>query len=302
MVCLPLASRKRKVASLPPASHGRSVAAMTNILDWPGVTGKSWADEWQRTDRSFAPLTARLLERIADEPGNAVLDIGCGAGELALAVAAARPAAKVLGLDISDELVEAACARSRQSNASFALDDAAQWTSPWLTPDLLVSRHGVMFFADPPAAFAHLARVSAPRARLVFSCFRGAALNGWATAIAGLLPPPAEPPDPFAPGPFAFADPARVEAVLDGSWQDIAFEPVDFAYVAGAGEDPVSDALAFFSRIGPFAAAMRELPETQRPALRARIVAAIEDHCSAGQVVFPAAAWIVSATSRVQTG
>lgn len=275
---------------------------MTNTLDWQGQTGTSWADEWRRTDRSFAPLTERLLERIADYSGKAVLDIGCGAGELALEIAAARPTAKVLGLDISSQLVAAAQARSPCANARFALGDAASWTDPSFAPDLLVSRHGVMFFGDPPAAFAHLAQVSAPGARMVFSCFRAPALNGWASEIARLLsgvqgaPGPG---DPHAPGPFAFADPEHVEEVLSAGWQEVGFEPVDFAYVAGEGDDPVADAMAFFHRIGPFAALMREVSGQTQAKLGEALRAMLADHIEGGRVEFPAAAWIVSARSRV---
>lgn len=272
---------------------------MTNLMDWQGVTGQSWADEWRGTDRSFAPLTVRLLERIAAEPGERVLDIGCGAGELSLAVAAARPEAQVLGLDISPELVRAAQARSDQANAGFALGDAACWSDPGFVPDLLVSRHGVMFFADPPGAFAHLAEISAPGAKLVFSCFRSPALNSWATAVGRLLPGSGSAPaDPHAPGPFAFADPEHVRGVISGGWTDIVFEEVDFPYVAGEGEDAVADAAAFFSRIGPFAAAMRGLPEAERPGLREAVRGVIEQHREGNRIVFAAAAWIVSARRK----
>lgn len=280
---------------------------MTTALDWQGQTGTSWADEWRRTDRSFAPLTGRLLERIAEEPGGRVLDIGCGAGELAIEIASARPQATVLGLDISPQLVASAKGRSTCSNTRFALGDAANWTEPAFAPDLLVSRHGVMFFSDPAAAFAHLARVSAPGARLVFSCFRAAALNGWASEIGRLLasvqgsPPPsdARAPDPHAPGPFAFADPEHVEDVLSEGWQDIGFEPVDFAYVAGAGDDPVADAMAYFRRIGPFAAALRALPDEARGELGEALRSMLAAHVADGRVVFSGAAWIVSARSNV---
>lgn len=272
---------------------------MAATMDWQGVTGQSWADEWRRTDRSFAALTEVLLARIAAEQGTRILDIGCGAGELSLAIAGARPGAEVLGVDISAQLVGAASGRAGGA-ARFALGDAATWDAQGFAPDLLVSRHGVMFFGDPAAAFAHLSRIAAPRARLVFSCFRAPALNGWASEIGKILANPGgPPPDPFAPGPFAFADPERVRAVLDAGWTDLAFEPVDFRYVAGEGEDPVADAEAFFARIGPFAMAMRALPEAERPALADRLREVLERHRSGERIAFPAAAWIVTATSRV---
>jgi SAM-dependent methyltransferase len=272
---------------------------MAATMDWQGVTGQSWADEWRRTDRSFTALTEVLLARIGAEAGSRILDIGCGAGELSLALAKARPGAAVVGLDISAQLVDAATARA-DGAARFALGDAASWAAHGFAPDLLVSRHGVMFFDDPPAAFAHLSALAAHGARLVFSCFRAPALNGWASEIGTLVANPGAPlPDPFAPGPFAFADPERVRAVLGQGWTDIAFEPVDFTYVAGEGADPIADAEAFFARIGPFAMAMRSLSEGDRPALAARLRKVLERNRSGDRIEFPAAAWIVTATSRV---
>lgn len=274
---------------------------MTNAMDWKGVAGRSWADEWRRTDRSFGPLTAQLMARIAQEPGCRVLDIGCGAGELSLGIAAARPDAEVRGMDISPELLAAANGRATLPNVRFELADASQWSDPAFVPDLMVSRHGVMFFDDPAAAFDHLAAVSAPDARLVFSCFRSNTLNGWASEVGRIV---AEEmgavgsANPHAPGPFAFADPVRVESILSGSWQDIAFDPVDFTYLAGEGEDPVADAMAFTRRIGPFAAAMREATPAVQERLSHRILALMEAHRSGNQVTFSAAAWIVSARRK----
>lgn len=272
---------------------------MTDATEWQGGVGRNWAAEWERTDRSFAALTPHLLSAIAAEPGQRVVDIGCGAGEVAMAVAQARPAAQVIGVDISADLVAAARERSAGvPNLRFDLADAAQWTCPEGAPDLYVSRHGVMFFADPPATFAHLSRQAGPGARLVFSCFRSAADNAWAAQIAKLLPPaaPAAPASAFAPGPFAFADPDHVRRCLAG-WRDVTFTRLDFAYVAGSGSHPVVDALAFFSRIGPAARAIRTLPDSARASFERRLLELVQSHCVGGRVCFPAAAWLVTATS-----
>ncbi|NML93339.1 class I SAM-dependent methyltransferase [Novosphingobium olei] len=282
---------------------------MTSAGDWEGSVGTSWAAEWRRTDRSFAALTPRLLEATLAHPANRVLDIGCGAGEIALSLARARPQATVIGLDLSAPLL--AVARSRGEglgNLWFEQGDAARWVDTAGKPDLLVSRHGVMFFDDPAAAFAHLAAVAAPQARLVFTCFRSAAENAWAADIARLLPPaPPVPtsPSPAAfdppPGPFAFADPERVRRALAG-WRDIEFTPVDFTYVAGSGEAPVEDALAFFQRIGPAAAAIRNLPRTARASFEAKLDELVRSRLAGGQVIFPAAAWLVTATADHAAG
>ena len=271
---------------------------MTGASEWTGRVGGAWAGEWRRTDRSFGALTDRLLDPDAIGGFTAALDIGCGAGELVERLAAAHPAAPVVGVDISPELLDVARARCADlPNARFELADAADWTpAEPLRPELLISRHGVMFFADPVAAFAHLRALAAPGARLRFSCFRGREDNGWAAALASALPVPAEAPDPVAPGPFAFSDPARVEAVLTGAgWRDVGFEPVDYAMIAGEGEDAAEEALAYFQRIGPAARAIAELPEAERPAVRERLRRVLAAHHAGGRVALPSAAWIVTA-------
>jgi SAM-dependent methyltransferase len=269
---------------------------MTDKLEWQGRVGISWAEQWRRTDRSFAPLTQRLVEVIlASTDGNSIVDIGCGAGELSIKLATARPDASVLGLDISADLIDAAIARSSSSNLSFAVADAAKWRDAGFTPDLYVSRHGVMFFDEPIAAFANLADAAAPKTKLAFSCFRSPAENDWARKIGTLLPA-ASAGDPHAPGPFAFVDPEHVRAILaKAGWTDIDFEPVDFDYVAGKGDDPVSDAMDFFGHIGPAARAIRSLTGDARTDFLNRLRALAQAHVSANAVRFAAAAWIVTA-------
>jgi SAM-dependent methyltransferase len=269
---------------------------VTGSIEWEGGVGRTWAAEWQRTDRSFAPLTARLLEAIAALPGNTIVDIGCGAGELSLALAQARPQADVTGLDISPDLVEVASRRAEGlANCTFVLGDAATAQPASAAPDLYVSRHGVMFFADPVAAFAHLAEVAAPGAALCFSCFRSATENPWASGIARLLPG-SPPGDPLAPGPFAFADPDRVRTILaSAGWGKPTVDAVDFRYIAGSGPRAAAEACDFFSRIGPAARAMREMPEPERDSFRERLRGFVAEHSANGEVAFPAAAWIVTA-------
>lgn len=269
---------------------------MTTGMDWRAQVGRNWAQSYHLTDRSFSGLTQRLLERISEREGHNVLDIGCGAGELSLAIARNRPYAQVLGVDVSPDLVEQAKQRGEMlGNVRFVEADAATWSEPGFAPDVLVSRHGVMFFDAPVAAFANLLEQSAPEAELIFSCFRSPQENPWASDLAKLLqsPPPA---DPKAPGPFAFADPQHVEDILSGAgWLGPGFEPVDFAYIAGVGEDPVEDALGLFRRIGPAAPALRALEGEALTLAEARIREWLGEHRSGDLVALPAAAWIVTA-------
>lgn len=270
---------------------------MTKAGEWREAVGRTWAENYRVTDRAFAGLTERLLGRIGGCDGLSALDVGCGAGELSLALARGNPGAQVLGVDISPELVAAAQQRGEAlGNLSFTEANAAQWRPTGPAPDLLVSRHGVMFFDDPVAAFTNLHSLAAPGARLVFSCFRSARLNPWASELASLLDVAAV-GESTAPGPFAFADEPHVRSVLsDAGWRDAAFEAVDFAYVAGAGDDPVSDALDLFHRIGPGAPVLRALQGDAREQAQRWVRDWLEEHRSGKLVAFPAAAWIVTAT------
>lgn len=272
---------------------------MTGKSDWQGKTGEGWAAQWRRTDRSFGGVTERLLARSREFPFAQALDIGCGAGELSLALARGRPQARVVGVDVSPQLVEVARERgAKLANVAFELADAAQWRpTAEFAPQLLVSRHGVMFFDDPRAAFANLAAIAAPGANLLFSCFRDRAENPFFTEIGKLLPAPSEAPDPYAPGPFAFAERDHVTAILDsGGWRDIAFEPFDFAMVAGAGDDPIEDAMTYFQTIGPAAVALREMGEGDRDDVLAAIREVVVANCRDGVVALRAGVWIVTAT------
>jgi SAM-dependent methyltransferase len=197
-----------------------------------------------------------------------------------------------------------AVARERAAgcaNLDFVEGDVLRTAASIAPIELMVSRHGVMFFADPVAGFAALHAAAAPGGRLVFSCFRSPGENGWVTdiavAVAGSRPVPREgAPGAFAPGPFAFADRDRVAGILaDAGWSDAVAEPIDYAYRAGAGDDPIADAMAFFGRIGPGAPLLRALPPAAREAALARVAALCTDHLQDGAVDFPGAAWLWSA-------
>lgn len=270
---------------------------MTSANEWREAVGRSWADNYRMTDRAFAGLTERLLGRIGGCDGRQALDIGCGAGELSLAIGRGNPGAQVIGVDVSPHLIAAAEQRAASlDNVSFVQADAGTWKPDGFAPHLLVSRHGVMFFDVPVMAFANLRGIAADEARLVFSCFREARLNPWASELAGILKVPA-PGESTAPGPFAFADTGHVHGILDNAgWKDAQFEEVDFAYVAGMGDDPVADALELFRRIGPAAPALRAMEGDARDQAEGWIRDWLEEHRSGNLVAFSAAAWIVTAS------
>ncbi|WP_294266272.1 class I SAM-dependent methyltransferase [uncultured Sphingomonas sp.] len=271
---------------------------MTSGADWQARVGDAWAAEWRRTDRSFAGLDPALLVAALDglDKGACVLDVGCGAGATALAIAAARPDVAVTGVDLSAALVAAAEKRGA-GRAAFRVADASALSGE-ASYDRLVSRHGVMFFDDPVAAFAALRRVTVAGGRIVFSCFRARALNGWATEPAAALGIEAGGADGQAggPGPFAFALAGEVERILAAAgWADARAEAVDHDYVAGDGANAVDEAVALLRRIGPVARAIADAPRDRQGDLLERLAALCAAKRSGDRVVFPAAAWIWTA-------
>ena len=278
---------------------------MTTAAEWSGPVGDVWADRWVDTDRSFAPLSvhldAAILAAAPTGAGRAV-DLGCGAGVTSIALATARPDLAVTGVDVSPDLVRTATERGRgignfgAAVADLNVDAAAVARDA----DLLCSRHGVMFFADPGAVFAALRSGVRPGARLVFSCFRAPSLNPWAGAlVADLTGVAPSPPSGYAPGPFAFADPGAVAAMLTATgWRCAPPDLVDYRYVAGKGIDPVAAAVDFFRRIGPVAAALKAAPEADRGALLDKLAGLLHARREGDVVAFPAAAWIWRATAE----
>lgn len=272
---------------------------MTGSAEWRGPVGDVWAEEWRRTDRAFAVLSRALDAAIlAAAPAGAfrALDIGCGAGATSLALAAARPDADIVGVDLSPALVATARERGAvHTNLTFEVEDATRPAAAGTPFDLLYSRHGVMFFPDPAHAFAALRDTARPGGALIFSCFADPEANAFAGPLARSLdlPPPQA---GAAPGPFAFADPDHVARLLAAAgWRDLRHEAIAFPYRVGGGDAALDDAVGLLSRIGPVAAAMRGSDPARRLVLRGGLRAFLAEYLNDNAVDLPAAAWLWSA-------
>ena len=262
---------------------------------WSGPTGNVWASTQDRIDAMMAPITAALLERCATAAGRRVLDIGCGCGTTTLALA--DRAREICGVDVSAPMLAEARRRTAgRDNVHWQEADAssATFAEPF---EFAVSRFGVMFFDDPGAAFAHLRTQLVPNAPLVFVCWAAPADNAWfslaARALREYLPPPESPPDPKAPGPFAFANPDDVQTYLDaGGFHELSIEPFSCALPLGGSLD---QAVEFQSRIGPLSRALKELEEGPREAALAAVRKTLEPWVSDAGVSAPGKVWFVSA-------
>ena len=143
---------------------------------WNGDAGRRWRDYQDRHDRMLLPVTKLLLAAAAARPGERVVDVGCGCGELAFRLAEeVAPSGQVLGVDISEPMLGLARERAPAGAVlRFALADATTFAFAPGAADLAVSRFGIMFFADPAKSFANLGRALKPGGRIVFACWREA--------------------------------------------------------------------------------------------------------------------------------
>ena len=140
---------------------------------WTGPSGRSWIAEESRQDALLASVADRVIELSQVRPGMRVLDIGCGTGALSLRAATrVGNTGRVLASDISAPLLERATARLESYPwVGTLLGDAAVIGWPEQGFDVAISRFGVMFFTDPPAAFANIARALRPDGQIVFSAW-----------------------------------------------------------------------------------------------------------------------------------
>ncbi len=268
------------------------------ITYWNEVVGPTWAAMHDALDGELGVLGLRAIERLAPRPDERLIDIGCGCGATTLELARrVGPAGLVTGADISAPMLDVA--RRRAADAGLGqtrfLQVDAQ-THGFDAADGAFSRFGVMFFADPVAAFANIRRALKQGGRLAFVCWQSLENNPWMTvplaAITPLLPGAAPPPiTPGAPGPFAFADGERLRGLLAAAgFTEIEVSSNREQIGWGDLETSVNTAL----RVGPVGVAARENPDL-RPQIRDAVRAAFAAHQTSEGVRLESGSWIVRA-------
>jgi SAM-dependent methyltransferase len=272
------------------------------VAYWNDKAGPTWAAEQRLIDAQIRPLGEVAIERAGLAAGESVLDVGCGCGDTTLELARrVAPGGSVLGVDISAPMLEQARRNAAAANlaATFMQADAQTHHFEPASFDLVFSRFGVMFFADPAAAFANLRRALRPNGRLAFVCWQAINENPWmflpmGAALQYIAAPPL--PAPGAPGPFAFADPQDVRRILEtAGFADIALAPLHQKLLIGGGQDVAATA-DFMLKMGPAAFALREAAD---PGIVPRVAAAVREaiapYQTADGVRMDSACWVVTA-------
>jgi len=270
--------------------------AAEQAAHWNGPGGQGWLKAQARLDHSLVEIGRRVLALADAQPGETVIDVGCGPGGTTAALAQSVGfEGHVLGVDISQPLIDAALTR-RLSNATFTVADAGTYPFDAASADLVFSRFGLMFFADPVAAFTNLRRALKPSGRLAFVCWRRPQDNPWSLApvkAAAPFLPPLPRPGPEDPGQFAFADPARVERILKGAgFTGLAIEPLDVQMWMGGD---VADVVASAGRFGPLARAFADADPAAVAKAKAAIAELLTPHATRDGVSLPGGCWLVSA-------
>jgi SAM-dependent methyltransferase len=270
------------------------------IAYWNGPGGQHWADRQQIQDVVLAPVADVLIDRAGVKVGERIVDVGCGCGATSIALAQrVGPSGHVLGVDISGPMLT----RARQlAPAALPVDfvQADATVHPFASEDfdLLASRFGVMFFADPALSFANMRKALRRSGRLAFACWREPRENPFfmAPLQAAYKHVPKLPQlGPEDPGPFSFASEARVHRVLgEAGFSKIAMEPCNLSLDIAVGRG-LDAAVQGALEIGPAARALAEQPPDVVAAATRSIREALAAFANGQAVPLPASIWIVTA-------
>jgi ubiquinone/menaquinone biosynthesis C-methylase UbiE len=270
------------------------------IAYWNGPNGQRWTDRQASQDVLLGPVLQILIDRIGPKAGDRIVDIGCGCGATSIALAErVSSSGFVLGVDISAPMLERARQLApKRLPLDFVQADATVYPFAPASFDFLVSRFGVMFFAEPVLSFANLRRALRPKGRVVFACWREPKENPWMMAPLQVVyrhVPRLPQVGPEDPGPFAFAGEERVNRILrEAGYADVAMEPCNISLdiAIGRGLDAATDAAL---EIGPSARALDGHPPEVRAAARGSVRELLTPYVRGDTVPLPGSIWIVTA-------
>ena len=266
---------------------------------WNEEAGPKWVRNQAALDDQINLLGQLAQDALNPQAGEKILDIGCGCGQTSLQLAEkVGPTGHVVGADISGTMLAHAKSRIKSDNIEFTQADAQVYAFPnaYFDAGLFpVWRH---VFEDPIAAFSNIRTALKPGGRLTFACWQPMADNVWMSlplraAAQHLEMPP--PPDPHAPGPFAFADKQRVQNILEGAgFQEVQTEPSNGLLQPG-GNLNFDQTVEFIMEIGPITALLKNASDEQRQAVISAVREVMQPYNSDEGVRMAYAIWIVTA-------
>ena len=272
------------------------------IAYWNNEGGARWKANAERVAVILEPVSEKLLAVADPKPGERVLEIGCGTGPMLDALAARiGPNGKLVALDVSSMLLEVAREKhATKANVEFLLADAQTHGFGAERFDLVLSQFGVMFFADPVAAFRNVRRALLPQGRVVFACWRDISANPFFFVPVGAakpFAPPQPPTDPNGPGPFAFAERARLERILsDAGYSTIEIVPHDESLLVDPSRDPETAARRM-TNFGPTGRLLSTVDDATKVKAVVAIAEAFRPYIGSDGLRLGAGIWVVSASA-----
>jgi SAM-dependent methyltransferase len=261
----------------------------TSSLRMNNLAAKAWAGVADLLDVQLSPLGLRAIEALSPQIGEAVLDVGCGAGQSVLQLAdRVGPGGRVTGVDIAPPLLEVARRRAAgRSQVDFIECDALRLALPERSIDCVFSRFGVMAFPDPVAAFANFRRMMKPSGRLAFVCWRSLHENEL-----DLLPLQAAGLEEWLdPTPFSFADSGYIRTTLQtAGFRRLTIQAHDEMVSSG----DLDDMIVVLLSVGPLGKIIRENPN-MRAGAESQVRAALAERGNQAAVALNAAIWVVTA-------
>jgi SAM-dependent methyltransferase len=267
---------------------------------WNGTGGDAWVARQEAQEAGIALVTEKLLARAELRPGERVIDIGCGTGNVTVeAIRLVSSKGRVLGIDVSEPMLERAKARLfGTENVTLVQADATVYPFSGAAFDAAVSRMGVMFFAEPPKSFANIRRALRPGGRLAFACWRRLDENPWVSVPLGAArahAPAQKPPSADDPGPFSFGSEVRVRRILGAAgFAEPSFEKLDFERDLAQGRG-LENAVTSAMKSGPAIRLFANAPHETIQAATEAVQRALTPFARGDRVPMAAAVWIVTA-------
>lgn len=274
------------------AAKEREVAGWT-------ATATGWNRHHAFFERYTAPVSEQLIRKAGIRPGMRVLDIACGTGHPALAIAErVGPTGSVLGTDLVEPVVAFARERAREAglaNVEFRRVDGEALDVPPASFDAVTMRWGIMFMPSPVEAMKGAYAALKRGGRIALAAWAAPERNPFAMIAMGVIRRRlnAPPPPPGTPGIFAFADPDRLRAVIEaGGFRDVEVAPLDLV----VGEFASGEEYWAFMRdiAAPINALYQQIPPADRPEVDAEIRAAAERYRAGARIVVRGTTWIAA--------
>jgi ubiquinone/menaquinone biosynthesis C-methylase UbiE len=281
-----------------------SAANAEAIAAWDGPLFERFVRYREVVTTGLAIHGERALSLYPPRPGQHVLDMGCGFGDTALRIAGlVGPGGQVTGVDAAERFIETARREAGEAgigNVRFEVADVQQ-AVPGGPYDLVFSRFGTMFFANPVIALRNIRLALRDGGRLVMVVWRRRIDNDWLyrgqTIVEEIVSRPEEYDEPTCgPGPFSMADADTTSEILShAGYSDIVFHRCDEPITMGSD---VVQAIEILMALGPAGEILRlqgdraaHLHDQVREALRD----GLQEFVTADGVIAPASTWIVSA-------